>query len=291
MSLSATELIVRADGSIYHLGIKPENIAHTILTVGDPERVTAITRHFDKIDFKGGHREFMTHTGWYRGKHLTVISTGIGTDNIDIVLNELDALVNIDLDTRTRKPVHTALTIIRVGTSGALQPQTVLGTITYATLAIGLDNLMHFYDYDPPGVEGLLAAELADTLDGQSELMVFPYVTSAHADLLADRLPKSWLAGITVTAPGFYAPQGRYLRAKPAEGKLLQILSKVRMKRMPVTNMEMETSAIYGLANMLGHRALSVSVLLANRATQEFHNNPESAIEQLIDEVLAWLVA
>jgi uridine phosphorylase len=208
--IKQTDLLHSPHGGAYHLGLMPDQVADTIITVGDPDRVGLISRFFDQVEHKVQHREFATHTGWFRGRHLTVISTGIGTDNIDIVINELDALVNIDWATRELKPLQKSLKLIRVGTSGAIQPDLEPGTISYAEYALGFDNLMHMYDYDPVGKIGLLGADVADYFDARSELMVLPYLTQAGNEISIDRIPKNWVPGIAATMPGFiWAPDPR----------------------------------------------------------------------------------
>jgi uridine phosphorylase len=287
--IKETDLLKSPNGGAYHLGLQPDQVADTIITVGDPDRVGLFSKFFDQVEHQVQQREFAAHTGWFSGRRLTVISTGIGTDNIDIVINELDALVNTDWATREYLPQQKSLRIIRVGTSGAIQANLDPGTISFATHALGFDNLMHFYDYDPVGKLGLLMSDVADYFDARSELMVLPYLTQAGQEIVVDRIPKNWVPGITATMPGFYAPQGRQVRAKQAEPKLLELLQKLRIDRMPITNIEMETSAIYGLSHLLGHQALSISVLLANRATDVWHENTSAAVENLIGEVMEWI--
>ena len=298
MQFPESELIINPDGSIYHLHLRPDQLAHTIITVGDPERVGEISKHFDKIEHKTQHREFVSHTGILRGVSLTVISTGIGTDNIDIVLTELDALVNIDFETRTTKPLHTTLDIIRIGTSGSIQQMIPIDSFIVSTFGIGFDNLMHFYDADQNGDELLLADALADYLEKKSEdLMIMPYVFKCDKTLLArfvqmDSLGEnaSFIEGITVTAPGFYAPQGRRLRGGVTEPKLLKMLNNFKYKNIQLSNLEMETAGIYGMARLLEHRAISVSAILANRMDLTFSKTPEKTVAQLIEKVLNILI-
>ena len=287
MTYPESELILNADGSIYHLCLQPHQIASTIITVGDPDRVGEVSQHFDSIEHRVQHREFVTHTGILRGKPLTVISTGIGTDNIDIVMTELDALVNIDFETREPKAALTVLDIIRVGTCGSMQPMSEVDSLIVSTKAIGLDNLMHFYDAEQTGDELLLADALADYLEKKSEdLMIMPYTFSADKNLLQSFDNERFIQGLTITAPGFYAPQGRILRGKQAEPKLLKLLMGFQYKKQLLTNFEMETAGIYGMARLLGHRAISISAILANRADNTFSKQAKKTVEMLIEEVL-----
>lgn len=285
-----SELILDSKGRIYHLHLRPEEIANTILTVGDPGRVARISRHFDRIDYQKDKREFVTHTGWYKGKHITVLSTGIGPDNIDIAINELDALVNIDLETRQIKEKHTALNIIRVGTSGCLQPDIPVDSLLISGYGIGLDNLMSFYDYQPNLSEATLFDEWRQFQDYTQGLPVETYVVQANHQLF-DALKKNMQTGITFTAPGFYGPQGRTLRASSRiTPEILQHLQHFSYQGFRITNFEMETSAIYGLSRMLGHRAVSCNAIIANRPAGTFSKNPGDTIDRLILEVLERVV-
>jgi uridine phosphorylase len=264
--MSETELIVNADGSIYHLHLKPEHITPLIICVGDPERVGEVSKHFDTIEHRSAHREFVAHIGTLRGQRLMAISTGIGTDNIDIVINELDALANIDLETRQPKATITPLSIVRLGTSGSLQAEITVDSLVVSTLGVGFDNLMTFYDAPPTGEELTLADNLTLYLEHKNDdLMIIPYVFAADKKLLQLFDTKDFIKGVTITAPGFYAPQGRVLRGRLTEPKLVYILNSFRQKTLMLTNLEMETAGIYGLARLLGHRALSISAILANR--------------------------
>jgi uridine phosphorylase len=291
MQFPDSELIINPDGSIYHLHLRPDQVAQTIITVGDPERVGEISKHFDKIEHKTQHREFVSHTGVLRGVNITVISTGIGTDNIDIVLTELDALVNIDFETRTVKPKHTQLDIIRIGTSGSIQQLLPVDSLVVSTVAVGFDNLMHFYDANQDGDELVLADALGDYLEKKSEdLMLMPYVFKADKTLLNRFQNRGFMESATVTAPGFYAPQGRILRGGVAEPKLLKILNGFKHKTTQLSNLEMETAGIYGMARLLGHRAVSFSAILANRMDVSFSKTPQKTVEQLIEKVLKTLI-
>lgn len=282
-----SELVTNADGSIYHLHLHPEQVATTILTVGDPGRVAKVSQYFDRIDYRVEKREFVTHTGELNGKRLTVISTGIGPDNIDIVINELDALFNIDLHSRQAKDQVTSLDIIRVGTSGAIQPDIPIGQFVASSYAIGLDNLMNFYMWQHRMDEASLLDAFREFLRENGELPVQPYLFGGSRQLLASYSDDASHQGITLTSPGFYAPQGRQLRAAALmDEHTIQQLHTFEYEGQRILNFEMETSAIYGLCAMLGHRALSYSVLLANRARQEFSTDPDAAVDRLIRHVL-----
>ena len=289
--MSETELIVNADGSIYHLHLKPEHITPLIICVGDPERVGEVSKHFDTIEHRSAHREFVAHIGTLRGQRLMAISTGIGTDNIDIVMTELDALVNIDFTTRTAKTELTPLSIIRIGTSGSIQEAIDVDSIVVSEMAVGLDNLMHFYDAPQQTKEFDLADQLADYLESKSEdLVLMPYVFSADKKLLQLFDKVQFAKGITVTSPGFYAPQGRILRGSATEPNLVKLLNGFKMKNGSLTNFEMETAGIYGMARLLGHQAVSISTILANRITGRFSENPKQAIERMIEQVLKIII-
>lgn len=281
-----SELVLNSDGSIYHLRLQPDQIADTIITVGDPGRVEKVSRHFDAIEHRVSKREFLTHTGRIGNRRLTVISTGIGPDNIDIVINELDALANINLQTRELKPDITPLTIIRVGTSGAIQPDLNVGEFVVSTYGIGLDNLMYFYDWQHHLQEAEMQDAFYDFLRETGPLPVRPYLFGGNPELIY-ALGKNMHAGITLTSPGFYGAQGRQLRA-PARlsSAAIERLSHFAMDGHRITNFEMETAAIYGLCRVLGHRAASCNVLLANRSRNTFVENTADVVERLIVEVL-----
>ena len=281
-TIAPSELILNEDGSIYHLQLLPHQIADTIITVGDPGRVAMVSEHFDKIDFEGQKREFVTHTGWYQDKKICVISTGIGTDNIDIVLNELDALVNIDLDTRKVKPELKSLNIIRVGTSGALQPEIPVDSFVASAFGLGLDNLLHFYQYQCPENCRKIQETLAEKLSS--------FYIAPASDYLLKHIGKDLQQGITATCSGFYGPQGRSLRLGLADDKMLEKLRNYRHNKLKITNFEMETSAIYGMAQLLGHQALSINAILANRSKGKFSKTPKKTVEKLIKLVLERIV-
>ena len=281
--LSEADLVINPDGSIYHLNLLPEDVADTIITVGDPDRISEITKHFDSIELKKGKREFLTHTGYIGNKRITVISTGIGTDNIDIVLNELDALVNIDFDSRTVNEELRSLDIIRIGTSGAVQPDIPMGTILASTYGLGLDALMHYYVQDIPERN----EEILEAIENHfSDLgAIHPYLTAAD-EVLLNTIGKEMEKGITATAPGFYAPQGRQVRAINAVPAFIQKLKAFQHQDNRITNLEMETAGIYALAKILGHKALSVNAILASRVNFQFSKEPNIVVENAIKMVL-----
>jgi len=282
MAILNSELILHPDGSIYHLNLLPEDISDIIITVGDQARVHQITKYFDAIEVKKSYREFVTHTGRLGKKRITVLSTGIGTDNIDIVINELDALANIDLKERKVKEKHTPLNIIRIGTSGSLQADIPVDTFLKSKYTIGIDSLLHFYDYiTEPDVLPILK----DFEAHSSEFDLRPYMFSSSSNLF-DRIGKDWLQGLTLTCPGFYAPQGRILRYRLKHKDYLSHLQGWKYNQIRVTNFEMETSAIYGLSRLLGHEAISLNAIIANRATGTFAADPKVTVERLIQETL-----
>ncbi|RAJ30236.1 nucleoside phosphorylase [Pedobacter cryoconitis] len=286
--LSEADLVINPDGSIYHLNILPEDVADTVITVGDPDRISEITKHFDRIELKKGKREFLTHTGYIGTKRITVISTGIGTDNIDIVFNELDALVNVDFKTREVKEKLTSLDIIRVGTSGAVQPDLPMGTILASTFGLGLDALMHYYVHEVPNEEQGLFDHVKEHFKDLHA--VNPYLTSADPVLL-NTIGKGMEQGITVTAPGFYAPQGRQVRAQNAVPDFIQKLNTFSYENYRITNLEMETAGIYALAKVLGHKALSVNAILASRVNYQFSKDPNTVVDKAIKLVLERITA
>lgn len=283
MSIKASELILHSDGKIYHINCGPGEIADTIITVGDPERVERVSKYFDKIEFKSVYREFVTHTGYIGKKRITVISTGIGPDNIDIVINEIDALFNIDLSKRTIKDDKTKLKFIRIGTSGALQDDIPVDSFVKSKGAFGLDNLMHFYTYrSSPEIKALLKS----FIDFMSFNRIQPYAFMS-SEMLFNNIGPEWKDGFTITCPGFYAPQGRSLRLRPSEVDFLAKAKKWSFGPHRATNFEMETSAIYGLSSILGHEALSLSAIIANRPKGTFSRDPYKTVESLIQGTLA----
>lgn len=287
MPLAASELILNSDGSIYHLHLHPEQIADTIITVGDPDRVPMVSKYFDKIEHKIHKREFVTHSGLIGGKKISVISTGIGTDNIDIVLNELDALINIDLENRVIKKDLKSLNFIRIGTSGCLRPEIPVDSFLVSDYAIGLDGLLNFYKNEYSHKEiSLLTIIQKSFYDAQINLGIQTQVASG-SELLLDYFRHSeFFHGITVTATGFYAPQSRQLRAESVAQNLFSVFEKVEFEDLKITNLEMETAGIYGLSKILGHHAISLSALVANRARGSFSANPEKTVETLIYKTL-----
>lgn len=287
MQLGPSELILNADNSIYHLNISPEDIANTIITVGDPDRVAAVSKYFDRVELKKGKREFITHTGYLNGKRLTVISTGIGTDNIDIVLNELDALVNIDFTSRTIKQEKTSLDIIRIGTSGAIQAKIPIDSFLLSEKAIGFDSLLQFYDSKHIQDADLQKAFVKHT--NWSRDKSEPYVVSCDAGLAKQLMSDKIKLGFTATNVGFYGPQGRTLRLKPQDDALNDKLASFEDKGLKITNLEMETSGMYGLSKLLGHHAVSLNAILANRNTGEFSTTPSKTIDALIQYTLTKL--
>jgi uridine phosphorylase len=285
--ISETDLILNDDGSVYHLKLLPEDLADTIITVGDPERVHEVSKHFDRIELKRSKREFLTHTGAIGNKRLTVISTGIGTDNIDIVMNELDALANINLETRLPKEKLKSLNIIRVGTSGAIQADIPLDSLLVSTVAIGMDTLMHYYQHTNTTEEERLLKDIKAVLPSGNPFT--PYVVPG-SDILIEKLSAGLERGITISAPGFYGPQGRQVRAKVAYEGLMNALQGLNSGGKRITNLEMETAGIYGLASVLGHRAISFNIILANRITQQFSRQPQQTISSAVEMVLQRLL-
>lgn len=279
-----SELIINPDGSIYHLQLRPEQIADTIITVGDPDRVNDVSKHFDIIQHRVKHREFVTHTGYLNNKHISVISTGIGTDNVDIVLNELDALVNIDFATRTIKSAHTSLQIIRLGTSGSVDESLPVDSYVVSENAIGMDGLMNFYDM-PNSIQETVYLEAFANYMKPHFKEVKPYFASGSTELMA-RFENHFRKGTTITATGFYAPQGRVLRAQKSFENFIPLINAFRHKHYRITNLEMETAGIYGLGKILGHRCIGVSAILANRIHGEFSRQPQATVNRLIEQVL-----
>ncbi|NJB86310.1 uridine phosphorylase [Lewinella marina] len=288
--IPASELILRPDGSIYHLHLLPGQVADTIITVGDPERVGEVSRRFDRIELRVEAREFVTHTGELNGQRLSVISTGIGTDNVDIVLNELDALFNIDLKRREIAAKPTSLTFLRLGTSGAFQSDIPLDSVVLSTASLSLDGLLPFYP--TTAVDSGLSAALSRHLEEAGTPLPTPptVVRPLLPDFLVNPDPDRIATGITMTASGFYASQGRVLRLPTAlNGSVLEALRSFRSDSLRITNIEMETAGIYALATALGHRSASLSALLANRAQGTFSRQPARTVDQLIDYGLSLL--
>jgi uridine phosphorylase len=282
--LANSELILNPDGSIYHLNLLPEDIVSKIVLVGDPDRVESVSKYFDSVRVKKQKREFVTHTGSYKGKEITVISTGIGTDNIDIVLNELDALVNIDLTSRAVKKALTTLEIVRVGTSGSIQSNIDVDTFLASDYGIGMDGMMNAYEYDNRADEQEINLDFSDFLFDAEIDLCLPYCFGAHTDMLKKftELQK----GITLTHNGFYGPQGRQLRAERAYPDYIDTMTDFKTKYGKITNFEMETSAIYGLSSILGHKAISLNLILANRPRGLFSEKYKEKMDELIQIAL-----
>ena len=288
MPIKESELILNPDGSVYHLNLLPENIANTIITVGDPDRVDGVTQYFDKVTFKTRKREFHTQTGTYKGKPMTVISTGIGTDNIDIVFNELDALVNIDLEKREIKENLTSLDIVRIGTSGSIQENIPIDAFLVSEYAVGFDSLLHFYNSEAVQYKDISNALMQHTNWFQDKST--PYVVKSDNELLKKLSSNQTHKGFTATNVGFYGPQGRILRLSIQDNDLNDKLANFNFKGRAITNLEMETAGIYGLASLLGHKALSMNAIIANRATGEFSKDPKAVVDNLIKYTLDKLV-
>lgn len=280
-----TELITNSDGSIFHLHLLPEDISDKIIIVGDPGRVDMLATLFDTIRLKKENREFRTVTGSYEGNELTVISSGIGTDNIDILINELDALVNINLQTGEIKEDPVSLTLIRLGTSGGIRSDVPAGSCVLAETAIGFDGLIHFYEGYDWLLDNVLASVLADYLEWPDTLS-FPYAVNASRDLVDLFSKDDFIRGITVSTPGFYAPQGRKLRLNTFDGEINEKLANFSYRGRVISNYEMESSAIYGLSGLLGHKALTFCAVIGNRATGEFINNYQSLIMNIATRIM-----
>ena len=282
--IAESEMILNSRGAIYHLNLKPDEIGSTVFLVGDPDRVKEVSKHFDKIEYKGEYREFITHTGMIGKTRLTVLSTGIGTDNIDIAINELDALVNIDFTSREIRSKTTALNFIRIGTSGALQPEIPVDHFIASTHGLGIDNLLNFYRLEQNDEEKQLLHSFVTGTQMHSRIG-HPYIAGASASLIK-HFVKDFHQGITVTCPGFYGPQGRILRLGISNPELIDRLTQFRFGQHRITNFEMETSAIYGLSRLLGHNCLSLNAVIANRVRKEFSRDGKAAVENLIIKVL-----
>jgi uridine phosphorylase len=282
--IEESELIINKRGAIYHLDVRPEELAHTVVTVGDPDRVSRVSKYFDEIEYKNQHREFITHTGYIGKKRISVVSSGIGTDNIDIVLNELDALVNIDFDTRLVKKELTQLTIIRLGTSGSLQADVPVDSFVAGTHGLGIDNLLNYYQHTNNEEEKALIQQFVVHTQLNSAFSE-PYIASASASLLK-HFVHGFHHGITVTCPGFYGPQGRVLRLGLTHTSLINSLTNFSYGKYRISNFEMETSAIYGLGKLMGHQCLSVNVIVANRVNKTFTKDGYAAVDNLIKKGL-----
>lgn len=289
MSKRASELILNEDGSIYHCNIRPEHLANLVITVGDPDRVKEVSKYFDTIEFQTQKREIVTHTGVLNNQRMTVISTGMGTDNIDIVLSELDALANIDLATGETKNELQSLKIVRLGTSGALHADIPVDSLVLSSHGLGFDGLMHFYENSAAIMEMDLGEAFLQHADWD-EKKATPYFVEGSKELLKLLSSEQTTAGITATANGFYGPQGRFLRLKPAPEDINAVLSSFAHNGHRVTNFEMETSGIYGLSKMMGHEAMSLNCIVANRALGAFSQNSKKTIDAMIQYALEKLI-
>ncbi|MDR1985087.1 MAG: nucleoside phosphorylase [Prevotellaceae bacterium] len=286
--IEESELIINEDGSIFHLHLKPGQIADTILLVGDPGRVDMITAYFDSVEFSVSNREFVTATGTYKGKRITVLSTGIGTDNIDIVVTELDALANIDFETRTEKQTHTTLNLIRLGTSGSIQPEIPIGTFVSSHISIGFDGLLNYYaNRDNVSLLDFESA-FVKHMDWHEKLPV-PYFVAASEKLIK-LFEDATVEGMTVSAPGFYGPQGRVLRLPLWKDNQNDLIEKFEYRGKKITNFEMEGSAIAGLSRLLGHDAITICTIIANRTNKtalvDYKDNVRKMVEMTFEKIL-----
>lgn len=279
--MDESELIISGDSKIYHLNLHPSELAETVITVGDPDRVAMVSAYFDEIETVAQHREFITHTGIYKNKRISVISTGIGPDNIDIVLNELDALVNIDFKTRLPRANPVSLNIIRIGTSGSLQPEIETDSFLINSAAVGMDNLLHFYEGADMFFPEDFTSSFTEAIQWDSRNSL-PYRAEADTELFRIFYSRSFFSGCTVTNPGFYGPQGRNLRLLSKNPRIFDRLRNFSYKSEKITNLEMETAAIYALSKLMGHRAVSLNAIVANRAAGTFSLNPQETIDRLI---------
>jgi len=282
--IAESELIINSRGAVYHIDLRPEELAHNIIIVGDPDRVGMVSKYFDKVEVKRQHREFVSHTGMIGNKRITCTSTGIGPDNIDIVLNEFDALVNIDFESRMIKKELTTLNIMRIGTSGSLQADVPVDSWVTGTHGLGLDNLLNYYRLEHNEQEKELLQSFVTHTQLHAQICN-PYISSASASLLK-HFVEGFHQGITVTCPGFYGPQGRVLRLGIRNPELIDRLTEFRFGQHRITNFEMETSAIYGLGRLLGHHCLSLNAIIANRIAKEFTKDAHKLVDSLIKKVL-----
>ena len=283
-TIPSSELIINDDGSIFHLHLKPEQLADTVLLVGDPARVEMVASYFDSQECRVANREFVTITGTYKGKRMSVISTGIGTDNIDIVVTELDALANIDFATRQVKPELRQLTLVRLGTSGAIQPDIKVGTAVFSRSSVGFDGLLNYYK-GRNEVCDLPIEQAFIEHTGWSELLPKPYFIDADKSLF-ELFRDTTMEGITISAPGFYAPQGRWVRLEPADNKLNAKIESFRFGERRITNFEMEGSALAGLAALMGHRAATICTIIAQRVALDVETDYKAFVRQMIEMAL-----
>ena len=284
MKIAESEMILNSRGAIYHLDVRPEELADTVITVGDPSRVKEVSKHFDKVEYRREHREFITHTGTIGDKRISVVSTGIGPDNVDIVVNELDALVNIDFTTRIINATLKHLTIIRLGTSGSLQGDIPVDSLVVSTHGLGIDNLLNYYRHDNNEEEMQILQQFVAHTQLSSNFS-HPYIATAGPGVLK-HFVNGFYHGITVTCPGFYGPQGRVLRLGLTNPDLIDRLTEFTFGQHRITNCEMETSAIYGLGKLLGHQCLSINTIVANRIKKEFSKDGNAAVENMIKKSL-----
>ena len=282
--IEASELIVNADGSIFHLHLLPEQLADDVILVGDPGRVALVSKHFDNIECKVQNREFITHTGTYRGKRISVLATGIGTDNIDIVMNELDALANIDLKKRVAKDEHRTLNLLRIGTSGGLQEDMAIGSFLLTETAIGFDGLLNFYRRRDEACNLDMEEKFVKHMSWNPRLAT-PYFVDG-SDFFLKKFGIEFRRGITISAPGFYGPQGRELRLEIQDREINDKIRSFRYNGRCITNYEMESSAIFGLSKLLGHNASTVCLIIANRYAKQFVKDAAPKMEELIEKVL-----
>ncbi len=280
-----SELILNPDGSIYHLHLLPNDIATDIILVGDQGRVEVVASFFDKIELTKSNREFYTVTGTYKNKRITVLSTGIGTDNIDIVINELDALVNFDLETRTIKTEKRKLNFVRIGTSGGLQNELIAGSVLVSKTSIGFDGLLNFYADRDKICDNEFEQDLMQKLNWNKRL-ANTYIVDSSSELFNKIYDKSYFQGVTISSPGFYGPQGRILRLNIVDNEINDKITNYNFNGRKITNYEMESSALYGLSKLLGHEALTLCVIIANRVNKTFLNDYKPIVKKLIKEVL-----
>lgn len=284
-SAGEAELVLNSNGSIYHLNLRPEDLGEVVLMPGDPDRVPEISKYFDRIDSKIQKREYCSHTGWLGNRRITVVSSGVGVGNVDIVMNELDALVNVNFETREPVADKKSLPIIRLGTCGSIHPDVGIDTCVTAAYGLGLDNLLHFYDLSWTAEEEAVMKEVHHVLGSNTLSRIKPYASAADPELLS--LLGSWSkTGITATLPGFYAPQGRSVRGPLAMPDLINRLQKVQVNGFEVINFEMEVSALLGLGRVLNHRCAAVAVVVANRVTNQFSRDVPKAVDRMIQSVL-----
>ena len=286
--IGSSELILNPDGSVYHINLKPEHVSPNVIFVGDPARVDRVAKHFQKIEFTTQKREFRTVVGQFKDRRITVISTGIGPDNIDIVINELDALVNIDLENRIKKEIQTSLNLVRIGTSGSLQRDIPVDSMVLGKYGLGFEGLLHFYKAEHIYEKDLQEAFIRHTNYPKNRSV--PYFVKNNGELESQLISEEVFTGITATAGGFYGPQGRVLRLELLRADMNEKIESFRFKDLRISNLEMETSAIYGLSKLLGHKAVSMNAIIANRADLTFSKDPYRTVDRLIEYTLNKLI-